>query len=303
MRDIGFQILNRTHNERLYSGQWSQDTTDFYEKQSVLNPGFAPKNPVSVRFEVIGRTLSRHLSFYFIGNRPAWSWRFGAQGKLVFVALVFLVIGFVAPQPPPTGDRSPGIPHAGRIALLSGMSALIVVIFLMPTYFTQWFPTFRLPLFLAATFATLAAGALRQWLGGRTAGLALFTLLLFTLSALPAAREKAEQLALDHPAFCRELKSRVSYCNFTPASISSFTRTTTCGPTTAGFLKLAATGRLDQPGDLLFCVDRRENSANFVPDTVIFFNWADPAPRDAIEKSPHFRKKAEGQTFVAFERI
>lgn len=110
MRDIGFQILNRTHNERLYSGQWSQDTTDFYEKQSVLNPGFAPKNPVSVRFEVTGRTLSRQLSFYFIGNRPAWSWTFGAQGKLVFLALVFLVIGLLARQPPPTGDRSPVSP-------------------------------------------------------------------------------------------------------------------------------------------------------------------------------------------------
>jgi len=79
----------------------------------------------------------------------------------------------------------------------------------------------------------------------------------------------------------------------------------TCAPTTAGFLKLAATRRLDQPDDFLFCLerDRRENPAYFVPDTVIFFNWADPAPSEAIEKSPHFRKKAEGRTFVAFERI
>jgi hypothetical protein len=41
--DFLFQILNRTHREDLFQGDWSQVTTTFYSQNSILNPGFAPR--------------------------------------------------------------------------------------------------------------------------------------------------------------------------------------------------------------------------------------------------------------------
>jgi hypothetical protein len=303
--DFVFQILNRTHNEQLYPGQWSQDTTDFYAKQSVLNPGFAPKNAIPVRFSVIGRSLSRNLCFYFFGNRPSWSGTLGAKGFSVFFFLIILVIGTIARRAKPNDLNTPILRHAGRFTLLGGISALLIMIFLLPTYFTQWFPVFRLPLFLAALFATLALKNLSEYIGAKITYSIIFTLVAFKLSALPATLTVVDRLHLDHAEFARGVEAKVTYCNFTSASISTFTRNITCVPTTAGFLKLAATGCMESPKDFLFCLerDRQSNSVYLFPEIIVFFKWGDPASHDAIEKSPYFRKKAEGRTFTAFERI
>jgi hypothetical protein len=43
--DFLYQILNRLHLEYLFEGDWSKATTDFYDRHSILNPGFAPYAP------------------------------------------------------------------------------------------------------------------------------------------------------------------------------------------------------------------------------------------------------------------
>jgi hypothetical protein len=202
-------------------------------------------------------------------------------------------------------EPAPLFRDAIRFVAVAALIGLAAMNFLMPTYFTQWFPAFRLPLFLGALLATLALAQLRGLTGGRIMTVLLAGCLLFKFAGLPAALQAARTTSLDHAGFCRGITAPVTACNFTSASVSCFSRQATCVPTYDGFIKLATQGRLDAPADFFFLLerDRLSNPGYHQPGAVLLFKRGDLRVLEAMKKSPHFRQAAEGHAFIAYERI
>ena len=312
--DFLYQILNRTHKEELYKGKWQDDTSSFYSDNNILNPGFAPKNSVSERFVAIGNVLLKNLlgfplAKYFVEKAWVSLW-------LPFFCFIFLGLGLLSyiylskARKPLLKNFLPLIWDKFAVILVgSSICALAIMAFGMPSYFTLWFPEFRLPLFLASLIGALLTGVAFRSAQKRLL-LAGFTILLIgKLISLPYVNQQIKKNALDHIEICKSLAGQTIFTNFTSASVASFSRSTACVPTLQGFEKLAAQGKLTEPSDFRFLLekDAKLNPNYYTPKFVILFraisNGIDDADVAALRQSAHFIERVGGNSFAFFERV
>ena len=313
-KDFLYQILNRTHKEQVYEGKWQEDTSSFYMENNVLNPGFAPKNSVGERVVAIGKVLFKNMAAFLFARLIIDSfWEMLPEVVLLLVGIFVLfgisLLWFYAKRGRCTSDCAIGF-HNGTLLIAVNICigiALFVMAFGMPTYFTQWFPAFRLPLFLSALMGALVIGRIATFLS-RMQGIFLISLLLvFKLLSLPFVVQESQDVRLDHQRVCEKLEGKIVYTNFTSASVATYSHSVSCVPMPASFAQLAAAGRLAKISEFRFLLekDARINSRYFTPDYILLFrevSGLESKDVAALRGSPHFVERTGGHSYALFER-
>jgi hypothetical protein len=245
--DFLYQILNRLHLEWLFRGDWQQATSEFYEVNNILNPGFAPAVSWSERISAFlvdtGSTFLTHV--LNIGHHSAAALICG----IVLLGGIFAVAF--------RRDR------LGRLALAL-LVACLAMYALFPRYFLQWYPQFLLGVICVSVWLARLLDVLPAAVVPAAVVLKVIIVAYGTSSAQTDFNTQAEIL--------RPLAGQPIASNFTPASVSSYT------DAFAGWLKadavdkLMTTGRVE-PSDyfMLFEADRDNNPLYKSPRYFIFF--------------------------------
>jgi hypothetical protein len=245
--DFLYQILNRLHLERLFPGDWQQVTSDFYETNHILNPGFAPAVSWSERISAFasdtgGVFLTHVLN---IGHHSTAALMCG----IVLVGGVF-VVAFRRDE-------------LSRLALAL-LLACLAMYALFPRYFLQWYPEFLLGVICVSVWLASLLEVLPTAAVAAAVALKVIVVAYGTASAQTDVNTQADIL--------RRMAGQPIASNWTPSSVSSYT------DAFAGWLKadavdkLITTGRVE-PSDyfMLFEADRDSNPLYKSPRYFVFF--------------------------------
>jgi hypothetical protein len=330
--DFLYQILNRIHMERLFPGDWPSETTDFYARNSILNPGFAPSVSWRLRllgfFEGTGQTFLVHIlgmqsiprfaalptGVIFLGTLISMMALHGLSRFRRFSGLTSAVntISFGATSVVILSMAVAASLRWQTISLALGMglvalSLAIVMLFLkksshycsmekssmtlilsvstlfliaclsmyalFPRYFYQWYPSFLLaPLCVSIWTVALISPSLITRPSAKSFAPAIF-MAMFSLKVIlfwPSLLEKPVDQG-KHAAVLRSLSGKTVASNFTPASVSSYTRAFSGWLKNDAVQKLLSEGRV-APSDyfMLFEADR-SNPLYTTPQYYVFF--------------------------------
>ncbi|HLW59022.1 MAG TPA: hypothetical protein VKV57_03755 [bacterium] len=162
--DFLFQALNRLHLERLFRGNWSQDTTQFYSSHHILNPGFAP--PVGWWERM--HSYSADLGYAFIHRIVAGEGAVKYGSVMIGVMLLGMVI------------------LCGALVSLGGLNARLrrVIRGIVASFIVVYLGGFFLSLALSVAISWTRRGFAPTWLAipVSTLSLAIVGLVLFEIS-------------------------------------------------------------------------------------------------------------------------
>jgi hypothetical protein len=248
--DFLYQLLNRIHAEYLYAGNWPQATTEFYDSNNILNPGFAPSASWFERISgfVTGTGDAVLVHVLNVGHFSGINTVLGAA----------VIIGVVVHS-----GLTISTPRS-RLAL-SFLIAAIAMYALFPRYFLQWYPAFLLaPICAFIWIASVFEGYASSWMKAAAICLKIAVVLV---GAFTRAVDTNAQAAI-----LRGLRDQAVVSNFTPASVSSYT------DCFAGWLKDGAVQRLLTSGRvtvsdyaMIFEADRNTNPLYQRPAYFAFF--------------------------------
>ncbi|OAI42019.1 hypothetical protein AYO40_01965 [Planctomycetaceae bacterium SCGC AG-212-D15] len=208
---------------------------------------------------------------------------------LVLLPVFIYSAGIVAFQANPEVDGWEPMRTMGVLAV-SLVTACLIMYAVFPWYFTTFFPSFNLMAScLMIWITTLAVPVFHAaWRQQRMGFLLAFLVLLKIGVAIPHIAELPEGLG-EYASTMRDLKGRVVVSNFTPASVSTYTRTFSASLTHDGMRNLADGRALNLSDYYLLCERHVDPTQTERPDYFVHFPLSvfGPAPPEALELLRH----------------